>query len=56
MLDKLLFWNNNETTRLRRYKNLLHQPRHQISRLHLRNNPYREAPNVFYGSFWVAFI
>lgn len=39
MLDKLLSGYDNETTRLRRYKNLPRQPRHQISRLHLRNNP-----------------
>ena len=39
ILDKLLSGYDDETTRLRRYKNLPRQPRHQISRLHLRNNP-----------------
>lgn len=43
MLDKLLSGYDDETTRLRRYKNLPRQPRHQISRLHLRNNPYPEG-------------
>ena len=43
MLDKLLSGNNDRTTRFRRYKNLPLQPRHQISRLHLRNNPYQEG-------------
>ena len=39
MLDKLLSGNNDKTTRFRRYKNLPLQPHHQISHLHLRNNP-----------------
>ena len=43
MFDKLSFGYDDETTRLRRYKNLPRQPRHQISRLHLRNNPYPEG-------------
>ena len=43
MLDKLLFGYGDKTTQLRRYKNLQRQPRHQISRLHLRNNPYLEG-------------
>lgn len=38
MLDKFLSEYDNETTRLRKYKNFLSQPRHQISRLHLTNN------------------
>ena len=43
MLDKLLSGHDNKTIQIRRYKNLQHQPRHQISHLHLRNNPYREG-------------
>ncbi len=43
MLDKLLSGDNDKTTRFRRYKNLPLQPHHQISHLHLRNNPYPEG-------------
>ena len=43
MLDKLLSGDNDKTTRFRRYKNLLLRPHHQISHLHLRNNPYPEG-------------
>ena len=43
MSDKLLPEYDNKTTRFRRYKNLPRQPRHQISHLRLRNNPYREG-------------
>ena len=43
MSDKLLPEYDDKTTRFRRYKNLPRQPRHQINRLHLRNNPYQEV-------------
>ena len=43
MLDKILSGNNDKTTRFRRYKNLPRQPRHQISRIRLRNNPCPEG-------------
>ena len=43
MLDKLLSGDNDKTTRFRRYKNLPLQSHHQISHLHLRNNPYPEG-------------
>ena len=49
MLDESLFGNDDKTTRFRRYKNLLRQPRHQTSRLHLRNNPYPEGHFRSYG-------
>ena len=43
MSDKLLPEYDDKTTRFRRYKNLPRQPRHQISRPRLRNNPYPEV-------------
>ena len=42
-LDKLLYGYDDKMTWLRRYKNLLHPPHHQICHLHLRNNPYQEG-------------
>ena len=49
MLDKLLLEQEDKTTRVRRYKNLLRQPRHQTDHLHLKNNPYREDHPRSYG-------
>ncbi len=43
MSDKLPTLYDDKMTWTRRYKNLPHQPRHQRSHLHLRNNPYREG-------------
>lgn len=43
MSDKLLPEYDNKTTRFRRYKNLPRQPRHQINRPRLRNNPCPEV-------------
>lgn len=43
MSDELLVGYDDKTMLFRRYKNLQHRLRHQISRLHLRNNPYREG-------------
>ena len=44
MLDKHVSEHEDKTVLyFRRYKNLPHQPRHQTSRFHLTNNPYRDA-------------
>ena len=49
MLDKCLIGHDDKMTRFRRYKNLQYLPHHQISHLHLRNNPYREGHPRSYG-------